>query len=384
MTVDKVPQEDHYIALGLHADASAEQVKKAYRTLSKVYHPDKGVHLGENEKQENEKRMVQLNCAYQVLMSPRQRLQYDLSRPAAPKPGNPVSRRVASCGPMGSSQISEPGGHGIGLQSWVRRRQNHTANANASGSTWDHSGRPPTGGSSTSSSGSLQRGPVAATPRNSCSNPSSAARDGVSDPAYPRVTANLNFGGTSKPRYQCGGKYTSSARQARRMDPGQYTTHVDGRAAEFVIPPGTRPPHFNADAAYGNPLASYAGSCANVPTGLLHTPTAKEACIDLGVASTERTRKLTPEQRVSDSAQKPPLQPPPGPVKNPTWLQRQIDIAKEWEDVRCTELPDEKGYEWSKASRTWTQNMKERRLKRQQGAEEPGSLPPEWQQQGLT
>ena len=28
--------------------------------------------------------------------------------------------------------------------------------------------------------------------------------------------------------------------QARRMDPSQYTTHVDGRAAEFMGRPGAR------------------------------------------------------------------------------------------------------------------------------------------------
>ena len=33
--------EDYYKLLGLDKDASDRQVKKAYRTLSKKYHPDK-------------------------------------------------------------------------------------------------------------------------------------------------------------------------------------------------------------------------------------------------------------------------------------------------------------------------------------------------------
>jgi DnaJ-related protein SCJ1 len=33
--------EDYYKLLGIDKDASDKQIKKAYRTLSKKYHPDK-------------------------------------------------------------------------------------------------------------------------------------------------------------------------------------------------------------------------------------------------------------------------------------------------------------------------------------------------------
>ena len=33
--------EDYYKLLGLNKDASDREIKKAYRTLSKKYHPDK-------------------------------------------------------------------------------------------------------------------------------------------------------------------------------------------------------------------------------------------------------------------------------------------------------------------------------------------------------
>ena len=37
--------EDYYKLLGLEKDASDREVKKAYRTLSKKYHPDKNPYV---------------------------------------------------------------------------------------------------------------------------------------------------------------------------------------------------------------------------------------------------------------------------------------------------------------------------------------------------
>ncbi|CAE8629649.1 unnamed protein product, partial [Polarella glacialis] len=59
-------------------------VKKAYRALSKLYHPDKNFNLEEAIQRLRESQMVLLNVAYQVLMSPRQRRQHDLSRNPEP------------------------------------------------------------------------------------------------------------------------------------------------------------------------------------------------------------------------------------------------------------------------------------------------------------
>ncbi|KTD65105.1 J domain-containing protein [Legionella shakespearei] len=57
-----------YLLLGLSHDASAQEIKKAYRTLSLIEHPDRG---GSSE------RMGLLNEAYQTLSDPNERRNYD-------------------------------------------------------------------------------------------------------------------------------------------------------------------------------------------------------------------------------------------------------------------------------------------------------------------
>lgn len=58
-----------YEILGIPEDASAEDIKKAYRRLAKVYHPD----LGEG----NEDAFREVNRAYNVLSRPESRHDYD-------------------------------------------------------------------------------------------------------------------------------------------------------------------------------------------------------------------------------------------------------------------------------------------------------------------
>ena len=57
----------YYRALGLEPGADFEQVKSAYRNLSKQYHPDKVNHLGEEFKKVAEEKMKEINQAYQYL-----------------------------------------------------------------------------------------------------------------------------------------------------------------------------------------------------------------------------------------------------------------------------------------------------------------------------
>ncbi|MDH5297430.1 MAG: TerB family tellurite resistance protein [Desulfobulbaceae bacterium] len=60
--------EDHYYrVLGLAPGASPEEIKKAYRTLSMQYHPDKAAHLGEEFRSVAEEKMKEINMAYQHL-----------------------------------------------------------------------------------------------------------------------------------------------------------------------------------------------------------------------------------------------------------------------------------------------------------------------------
>ena len=66
----------HYETLGIPREASAERVKRSYRSLVKIYHPDK-FPSGSAEQAEAEKRIRDLNEAYSVLSKPANRAKYD-------------------------------------------------------------------------------------------------------------------------------------------------------------------------------------------------------------------------------------------------------------------------------------------------------------------
>jgi curved DNA-binding protein len=75
----------HYETLGIPRKASAERVKRSYRILVKIYHPDK-FPTGSREHAEAEKRIRDINEAYSVLSKPANRAKYDakLSKRARP------------------------------------------------------------------------------------------------------------------------------------------------------------------------------------------------------------------------------------------------------------------------------------------------------------
>jgi molecular chaperone DnaJ len=64
---------NYYETLGVARDASAEDIKSAFRKLAKEHHPDAG---GEEDK------FKELNEAYEVLSDPEKRSQYDNPAPA--------------------------------------------------------------------------------------------------------------------------------------------------------------------------------------------------------------------------------------------------------------------------------------------------------------
>src|SRR5579871_1208834 len=63
---------DYYKVLGVNKDASADDIKAAYRKLARKHHPD----LNPNDKEAN-KKFQQLNEANEVLSDPDKRKKYD-------------------------------------------------------------------------------------------------------------------------------------------------------------------------------------------------------------------------------------------------------------------------------------------------------------------
>lgn len=71
----RVEYKDYYKTLGVSKNASAEEIKKAYRKLARQYHPDV------NKKAEAEKRFKEINEANEVLSDPEKRKRYDTVGP---------------------------------------------------------------------------------------------------------------------------------------------------------------------------------------------------------------------------------------------------------------------------------------------------------------
>ena len=63
-------KQDYYDVLGLQKDASEADIKKAYRQLSKKYHPDI------NKAPDAEAKFKEVNEAYETLSDPQKRSAY--------------------------------------------------------------------------------------------------------------------------------------------------------------------------------------------------------------------------------------------------------------------------------------------------------------------
>lgn len=67
--------KDYYKVLGISRESSPREIKKAYRAMTKQYHPDK--YRGDLDKEEVEKKMSSINEAYEVLGNPELKERFD-------------------------------------------------------------------------------------------------------------------------------------------------------------------------------------------------------------------------------------------------------------------------------------------------------------------
>ena len=72
-----MPNDDYYEALGVSKTASADEIRKAYKKLSRKYHPDA------NKETDAPERFKQVQEAFDVLGDTEKRQQYDRFGPAA-------------------------------------------------------------------------------------------------------------------------------------------------------------------------------------------------------------------------------------------------------------------------------------------------------------
>ena len=67
-------KKDYYEVLGVDKKATDQDLKKAFRSLARKYHPDKNP-----DDEEAESRFKEVQEAYAILSNPEQRRQYDLA-----------------------------------------------------------------------------------------------------------------------------------------------------------------------------------------------------------------------------------------------------------------------------------------------------------------
>src|SRR5271154_3462257 len=77
-------KQDYYATLGVARDASAEDLKKAYRKLAMQYHPDRNP-----ENKQAEAKFKEVSEAYDVLKDDQKRAAYDRFGHAAFEQGGP-------------------------------------------------------------------------------------------------------------------------------------------------------------------------------------------------------------------------------------------------------------------------------------------------------
>lgn len=114
--------KDYYKILNVPTDADERQIKRAYRTLTKQYHPDKTTSQGV-PKEEAERKMAGINEAYEVLSDPDLRARFDRGE-------DPNSNEQ-----QGQPFHGSPFGHGPGGQQFFFRQSGGGGGGGGGGSS---------------------------------------------------------------------------------------------------------------------------------------------------------------------------------------------------------------------------------------------------------
>lgn len=96
-------QPDYYARLGVPASATPEELRRAYLRLVKLWHPDRYNNAPESLRARAERRMRQLNEAYDALSGPQERSAYDAQREGR---GEPIGDVINVFGQRGAAPLS--------------------------------------------------------------------------------------------------------------------------------------------------------------------------------------------------------------------------------------------------------------------------------------
>ncbi len=73
-------EKDFYKTLGVPKDATADEIKKAYRKLARQHHPDANSGHGDSDRDKAEAKFKEISEAYDVLSDTARRKEYDEAR----------------------------------------------------------------------------------------------------------------------------------------------------------------------------------------------------------------------------------------------------------------------------------------------------------------
>lgn len=75
--LSKSKYSNHYWELDVKSTANLEEIRKSYKKLALIHHPDKHSDAPEDEKKEQQEIFKKISVAYEILSDPKQRAKYD-------------------------------------------------------------------------------------------------------------------------------------------------------------------------------------------------------------------------------------------------------------------------------------------------------------------